>query len=1012
MKLQNKLVFVFTVFFFLAVGTLIGIGFFSAKKTNKFVLDSAEKSAEDAAKKELLAKAGTVGLSVKSELDDALVSARTLADIFSGHLKVKTDRAGIIEVLKSVINKNEQFASVYTYWQPNAMDGYDPIYAGAKGYDQTGRFAPRLGRNKAGEIVIEPITDAENRETFDNGIRKGEYYLLPFETKKEYAIDPYPRSILGKDTWITSLAVPIIENETFYGITGVDMSLDSIQSLVIKVNRGIYSGSGRTAIISSNGILAAASDNPGLTGQHIRNWTSEWEKYLSIIKEGKSDIFEDKDHMTAVVSIEIGKNKDGHWAGIIEISKSNALAQAGKLVNELSEKQDRELMIQLAIGLGVSIAAIGILCFFTLSITRPVKNIVDTANAIAEGNFDKELYIPRKDEFGILSDAFRDMKNTISLVIKEINDLVQAVQQGRLGTRANTHIFNGNWQELVIGVNSLTDSFVDPIKMTAGYIDQFSKGHIPEKITKEYKGDFSNIKNNINMLISNLSGAVHMAEKIAHGDLSAKVNIFSEKDILGKSLDMMVRNLKKIIETITFLTESAIEGKLDCRGDPDRFDGEYAGIVKGINDTLNALVSPLNIAAEYMDRLSEGDFPEQITDDYRGDFNEIKNNINRLISNLRGTVQLAEKIAHGDLSAEVNILSEKDVLGKSLGKMVGTIKEIVSDINSLTYAALDGRLDIRGDADKFGGQYTGIIKGVNDTLDAVISPLKMAAGYVDLISRGEIPEKITDEYKGDFNEIRNNLNMMIENISQFAVNVHKAAEQIVVGSEQLSSSARQVSEGTSQQAAGIELISSSMDEMDSTVSQNADNARQTAAIAMKAAEDAQKGGNAVSETIHAMKSISEKIRIIEEIAQQTNMLALNAAIEAARAGKKGKGFAVVASEIRKLAEHTQKAAKEINSLSSANLEVAEKTGRVLERMVTGVRNTAELVQEISASNSEQAGGIGQVNKAVQQLDNIIRQNAASTKEMAATSRDFSLHAERLLDVASFFKVIDNEETET
>ncbi|MCP4105022.1 MAG: hypothetical protein GY749_05730 [Desulfobacteraceae bacterium] len=184
--LQNKLVFVFTVFLFMAVGTLTGIGFFSAKKTNKFVLDSAEKSAEDAAKKELLAKAETVGLSVKSELEGALISVRTLAD---------------------------------------------------------------------------------------------------------------PRSILGKDTWVTSLAVPIIANETFYGIAGADMPLDFIQSLVTKINTGIYSGSGRTAVISSSGILAAASDNPGLKGKHIREWTPGWEKYLNIIRQGTSGVFEDKDYI-------------------------------------------------------------------------------------------------------------------------------------------------------------------------------------------------------------------------------------------------------------------------------------------------------------------------------------------------------------------------------------------------------------------------------------------------------------------------------------------------------------------------------------------------------------------------------------------------------------------------------------------------------------------------------------------------------------------------------------------
>ncbi|MDM8538989.1 methyl-accepting chemotaxis protein, partial [Desulfobacterales bacterium HSG17] len=255
---------------------------------------------------------------------------------------------------------------------------------------------------------------------------------------------------------------------------------------------------------------------------------------------------------------------------------------------------------------------------------------------------------------------------------------------------------------------------------------------------------------------------------------------------------------------------------------------------------------------------------------------------------------------------------------------------------------------------------------------------------------------------------RNNLNMMIKNLGRFAIDVQNAAEMVATGSEQLSSSAEQVSQGTSQQAAGIEQISSSMEEMGSMVTMNADNARETASIAMKTAKDTKEGKVAVNETVEAMKIISEKIRIIEEIARQTNMLALNAAIEAARAGEHGKGFAVVAAEVRKLAERSQNAAKQINSLSISNLTIAEKAGILLEDMVSGIQKTAELVQEISASSEEQSDGIAQVNKAIQQLDQIIQQNAASTEQMAAGSRDFSDQAERLLESASFFSGLQLE----
>ena len=195
-----------------------------------------------------------------------------------------------------------------------------------------------------------------------------------------------------------------------------------------------------------------------------------------------------------------------------------------------------------------------------------------------------------------------------------------------------------------------------------------------------------------------------------------------------------------------------------------------------------------------------------------------------------------------------------------------------------------------------------------------------------------------------------------------------------------------------------------MEEMEGVVNQNADIAKQTAVIALKAAKDAQDGKKAVGETVFAMKTISDKIRIVEEIARQTNMLALNAAIEAARAGEHGRGFAVVAAEVRKLAERSQHAAKEINSLSVSNIEIAGKAGQLLEEMVSGIQKTSELVEEIKESSAEQADGIGQVNKAIQQLDQVIQENASSSEEMAATSRDFYTQAEHLLEVASFFRV--------
>jgi methyl-accepting chemotaxis protein len=199
-----------------------------------------------------------------------------------------------------------------------------------------------------------------------------------------------------------------------------------------------------------------------------------------------------------------------------------------------------------------------------------------------------------------------------------------------------------------------------------------------------------------------------------------------------------------------------------------------------------------------------------------------------------------------------------------------------------------------------------------------------------------------------------------------------------------------------------------MEEMASNIRQNADNSQQTEKIALKSATDAREGGEAVSETVRAMKEIAGKITIIEEIARQTNLLALNAAIEAARAGEHGKGFAVVASEVRKLAERSQTAAAEISKLSGSSVEVAAKAGEMLAKIVPDIQKTAELVQEISAASTEQNAGAEQINQAIQQLDQVIQQNASASEEMASTAEKLASQSEQLQTSISFFQTGDDD----
>ena len=233
------------------------------------------------------------------------------------------------------------------------------------------------------------------------------------------------------------------------------------------------------------------------------------------------------------------------------------------------------------------------------------------------------------------------------------------------------------------------------------------------------------------------------------------------------------------------------------------------------------------------------------------------------------------------------------------------------------------------------------------------------------------------------------------------------SEQISTAAVQVSGTAGSLSESASEQAASVEEVSASVEQMGASISQNSENSQATDKIASDSASAASDGGEAVDGTVKAMRQISEKITIIEDIAYQTNMLALNAAIEAARAGEHGKGFAVVAAEVRKLAERSQLAASEISTLTSDSVKVAEKAGALLEKMVPDITKTAELVQEITAASEEQSGGVGQINGAMQQLDRVTQQNAAGSEELAATAEEMQIQSKNLQDVVAFFRLASN-----
>jgi len=282
--------------------------------------------------------------------------------------------------------------------------------------------------------------------------------------------------------------------------------------------------------------------------------------------------------------------------------------------------------------------------------------------------------------------------------------------------------------------------------------------------------------------------------------------------------------------------------------------------------------------------------------------------------------------------------------------------------------------------------------------------LNQAVAVSNALAGGDLTVTVEATSTDETGKLLMGMHNMVEKLKTVIIDVNAAADTVTTGSQDLSSSSEGMSQGATQQATAAEEVSSSMEEMGASIKQTADNAVETEKIAQKSAKDAIEGGEAVVQTVKAMKQIVEKISIVTEIARQTELLALNAAIEAARAGEHGKGFAVVASEVKRLAERSASSAREISDLSTNSMDVAEKAGNMLTKLVPGIQRTAELVQEIAATCKEQNNGAEQINRALQQLDQVIQQNAAASEEMSSTSEGLAAQAEQLQSAISFFKL--------
>ncbi len=433
---------------------------------------------------------------------------------------------------------------------------------------------------------------------------------------------------------------------------------------------------------------------------------------------------------------------------------------------------------------------------------------------------------------------------------------------------------------------------------------------------------------------------------------------------------------------------------------------------------------------------------------------------------IKRLTQHVKRLALGDTDITLSVYPRKDEIGQmreAIRTITNSIKELESDTSILIGAAKEGDLNVRADVQKHQGIYREIVDGINATLDATVAPIKestevlsaLADGNLDVgvtgdfkgdyalikdalnttcetvrryidevadilehIARGDMTVNIISEYKGDFTKLKDSINKSIVSFNDVLTEIDTAATQVALGSRQVSDGSQTISQGATEQAAEIDQLTSTITEIASQASQNAHSANNANELVKAFKSDALAGNSqmekmqkAMEEIKAASESISKIIKVIDDIAFQTNILALNAAVEAARAGMYGKGFAVVASEVRNLAARSAQAAKETTDLIENSIvivgsgtKIADQTAVALQSIVSGVDKAAELVAQIAVASNEQVIGITQINNSVDEMMRVVQTNSATSQETAAASEELSNQAEMLREMVSDFQL--------
>jgi methyl-accepting chemotaxis protein len=614
---------------------------------------------------------------------------------------------------------------------------------------------------------------------------------------------------------------------------------------------------------------------------------------------------------------------------------------------------------------------------------------------ISAGKVDEMITETYKGDHEKMKQAVNNIAVVVQNLQKEMARLAEASREGQLSDRGKPEQFQGAYAEIVRGVNTMLDAILLPIAEGNRVLALVRGGNLREKVEIACKGDHAKMKDAINGVHAWLTELIGFVTKIASGDTSAAMAKASDSDQIHEWLMLMKATILALQKEMLRMSDFAKAGQLSERANPDQFKGAYAEILKGVNTTLDAILVPTMESNRVLVQISNGKTDELVAENYKGDHEKTKLAVNSIA------------VALQNLQKEMLRMSD---------------------------FAKAGQLSERANPDQFKGGYAEIVKGVNTTLDAVVGPLNMAAKYVDDISKGQLPVKITETYNGDFNKLKLNLNACIDGLGglveanqvlqlmaandytsrvkgsyqgifaevgkatnqtadtlrgsmeMLGENVHSlssAAEELTATSQQMSANAEEtsaqtkvVSAATLSVSQNLQTVATGAEEMGASIKEIAKNATEAAKVATSAVKVAETANTTVSKLGDSSAEIGQVIKVITSIAQQTNLLALNATIEAARAGEAGKGFAVVANEVKELAKETAKATEDI----SRKIEAIQTDTKAA---VDAIGTISEVINQINGISSTIATAVEEQNATTNEMSRNVSDAARGSGEITS-----------------------------